>query len=281
MTEPNADPAPDLSPPPSRARSSAPIFVALLLLAGAVGALWYRTTRPTDLDDVPQRLTAIEARLDRLEQSHPAATAGGPDPLPRIEALERRPVPDLSSIQARLALLERRSPADPDALIGRLAALEQATAHEDRSIRLEGMAIALAAGRKLGNTPGMPPALARFANTAPPTEAVLRLKFPAAERAALDAAHPDDDARPILARLLARAEELVTVRQGEHVLVGAPALGVLIRARTALEAGDLSGTVETLSALRGGAAQAMSAWLGDAIALRDARAALADMAAQP
>ena len=305
MTEPNADPSQDALPPPpppqrSRARFLTPL--ALLLLAGGIAVVWYRTTLPPNLRDIGQRLTAIEARVTRLEQPHPAAAANGadltprvealeqrtdPDPVPhpdltpRVEALERRPIPDLASLQSRIAGLEQRPIADTEALFARVTALEKIVARDDRSSRLEGAAIALAAGRKLGNIPGMPPALARFASVAPPTEAALRLKFPAAERAALEASRPDDRGRPIVARLLARAEELVTVRQGDRVLVGDPAAGVLVRARKALEAGDLSGAVDVLGVLRGDASVAMSGWLTDAVALRDARAALADMAAQP
>jgi len=147
--------------------------------------------------------------------------------------------------------------------------------------RVQAAAMALNAGRPLGTIPNAPAALGRFATAAPPTEAALRLGFPAAAEAALDAARPVDTGQPFLDRMLARAENLVTVRQGEHVLVGDAAAGVLTNARMALDAGDLDGTIAALAGLQGGAAQAMSHWLADATALRDARAALADMAAQP
>ena len=255
--------------------------LALLVLAIAIGVVWLRTMVPPDLGDTEQRLTVIEARLSRMEQQRPAPASGGADLTPRVEALERRTNPDLSSLQARVAGLEQRPAGDTEALTSRVTALEKTIARDDRLSRVQAAAVALAAGRKLGPIQGAPSALARFANANPPTEAALRLAFPAAERAALDASRPADDGRPILTRLLARAEELVTVRQGDHVLVGDPAAGVLSRARTALDAGDLSGTIEALSGLRGASATAMSGWLADATALRDARAALADMAVQP
>ena len=63
------------------------------------------------------------------------------------------------------------------------------------------------------------------------------------------------------------------------MLVGDPAAGVLERARTALDAGDLAGAVAAVDSLNGAAAQAMAGWLAQARALLDARAALAEWAA--
>jgi hypothetical protein len=87
------------------------------------------------------------------------------------------------------------------------------------------------------------------------------------------------DDKPFLARMLAHAGDLVTVRQGDRVLMGDPAAGVLARAHTALAAGDLAGAVEAVSSLSGPAATAMTGWLGNAKALLAARAGLTDMAA--
>ena len=83
----------------------------------------------------------------------------------------------------------------------------------------------------------------------------------------------------MLARLWAQAQNLVTIREGDNVLVGDPAAGVLDRARTALDAGDLVGAVATVGSLTGPAADAMAGWMMQARALLDARAALADWAA--
>ena len=282
------------APPAKRPLMALLSPLALLVLAVAIGVVWLRTTEPPNLGDTEQRLTLIEARLSRLEQPRleqpplaqplieqprPPQAANGPDLTPRIEALERRPSPDLAPLQARIAGLEQRPPNDTEALIARVAMLEKAAARDDRLSRVQAAAVALAAGRKLGTIPGAPPALARFADANPPTEAALRLAFPAAERAALDASRPPEDGQSVLQRMLVRAEELVTVRQGDRVLVGDPAAGVLLRARISLEAGDLAATVAALSDLRGPSAVAMSPWLAGATALRDARAALADMAA--
>ena len=92
-------------------------------------------------------------------------------------------------------------------------------------------------------------------------------------------AHPDTEGKPLLTRLWAEAQDLVTIRQGDRVLVGDPAAGVLEHARIALEAGDLAAAVAEVGTLQGAAAQAMAAWLAQARALLDARAALAGWAA--
>lgn len=298
--EPEANPEP-LAPPPLPRRRLIPwlAVIGFVMLAGAVGFFWFRTPTPPELIEVnavppapastatpPEPIAvnapvaALEARLARLEQKA-APPAGGPDLTPRIEALERKAPPDLSSLQARLAALEQRPPGETTSLAARIAVLEKSLGHGDRLASVQTAAMALSAGRPLGDMQGAPPALARFAHTKPPTEAALRLAFPAAEHAALDASRPANEGRPFMDRLLARAENLVTIRQGDRVVVGDPAAGVLLHARTALDAGDLNGAVAALGDLRGGAAAAMAGWLADAAALRDAKAALADMAAQP
>ena len=277
ILEPEAAPPP---PPPRRSLIPWLAVIAYLVLVGAIGALWYRTSRPPAPAAAYPSLVGIEARLAKLEQMAPSPAAA-PDLTPRVAALERRAPPDLSSLQARLAGLEQRPPGDTTALATRIAALEQSLARGDRLAHVQAAAMALNAGRSLGDIPGAPAALTRFARAKPPTEPALRLAFPAVAHAALDASRPADDRRPILDRMLARAEDLVTVRQGDHVLVGDPSAGVLARARSALDAGDLSGTIAALADLRGGSATAVAGWLADATALRDARAALADMASQP
>ncbi len=145
--------------------------------------------------------------------------------------------------------------------------------------QFQAAAAALAAGRPIGSLAGAPPALARFATEAPPTEADLRLAFPQAAQAALAASEPSGPNRPFFDRVWTRAQDLISVRQGDRVLVGDPAAGVIARARASLDAGDLAGAVNTLSALNGPAAEAMQGWLDQARALLAARAALAPSAA--
>ncbi len=206
-----------------------------------------------------------------------------------MTALEQRQPPSLAPLEARIAALEARQPADAQ-LAARIAALENAEgsiqarlAASDKADRrmalVQSAGLALAMGQKLGDLPGAPAALARFANANPPTEAALRLAFPGAAREALAAAHPVAEGKPLLTRLWAQAQDLVTVRQGDHVLVGDPTAGVLERARAALDAGDLSAAVSDVATLQGAAAQAMAAWLAQARALLEARAALVAWAA--
>ena len=245
-------------------------------------------------------LGPLTARVTALEK-HPAPQAPGaaisaPDLVPleaRVDALEQQRA-NLAPLEARIASLEHRQAASLAPLEGRIAALEgsESTMLADLSRRvtannqasrhtalIQAAALALASGQKLGDLQGAPPALARFANAAPPTEAALRLAFPAAARAALAAAHPPTAGEPLLARMWAEAQDLVTIRQGDRMLVGDPTAGVLERSRAALDAGDLPIAVKEVATLQGAAAEAMAAWLDQARTLLEARAALTAWAA--
>jgi hypothetical protein len=230
-------------------------------------------------------LSPLAARVTTLEQRPPpqnAAATAVPDLAPlelRIAALEQRRTPDLAPLEARIANLENASRAAQADLARRLDADEGRLAALDRAARLAPLvqvaAMALAAGQRLGDLPGAPAALARFAHEDPPTEAALRLAFPAAARQALGAAHPSVEGKPLLTRLWAQARDLVTIRQGDRVLVGDPVAGVLERARADLDAGGLAAAVSEVATLQGAAAQAMAPWLVQARSLLEARAALA------
>jgi hypothetical protein len=272
---PELNPAPPTPAPPARRGRVLPWLCAggFIVLTGAMAWLWlYPVPSPpaaaaTDLAPLQARLDALENRLARLEAAPRVTTSGG------------AAAADLGPLEARIAALENRpaAVAQPDpALAGQVAAL---AAREERNTRIQAAQAALEAGHKLGKLPGAPAALERFADTDPPTEAVLRLAFPLAARTALAASRPVDADRPILSRIWARAQELVTIRQGEHVILGDPAAGIIAMARQALDAGDLTGAVSTLGGLQGPAATAMAGWLGDARALLAARAALAALAA--
>jgi len=292
MAAQSRSPSPDLGPltarvtaledrpaaaPPSPAPDLGP-------LAARVAVLEQRT--PPDLAPLEARISAME----NAERTETARSQPPPDLGPlraRVAALEQRPLPppapDLGPITARIMALEQRQPPDLAPLEARVGALEKTGQVDDRrSSRIaavQSAALALAAGVKLGDLPGAPPALARFANVAPPSEAALRLSFPAAARAAMAVAHPVTEGKPLLRRLWAEAQDLITIRQGEHVVVGDPTAGVLERARAALDAGDLAAATENIAALQGAAAQAMAGWLAQARALLAARAALAAWAA--
>ncbi len=250
----------------------------------------------TTLDGIRKQLDALKARPE----------AGPVDLAPieqRLDALEHRPAapppPDLAPLEARVTALEQKpavKPEDPGlaAKIASLAAAQKNTeqqadvaaaaarASADRAARLQKVQqaqAALQAGKPLGVLPGAPPALARFATVAPPTEATLRLSFPQAARAAASASEPSTQGLSFAQRMWQRAQALVTVRQGNRVIVGAPASATLAAARTRLDAGDLAGAVAGLDKLDPAAARAMASWRQQAQALLDARAALAAMAA--
>jgi hypothetical protein len=292
-----------LSPPSLRHGLAWLAGAAIIVLAVSQAALWVRVlVPPPGSAPLEQRVQAIEARVAALER-RPAATQPAPaaaaQSAPAAAAGPTAAAPDLGPLQARIAALEQRPPPapapTPDASLAprvtadeaRLATLEktaelpaQLADRANRVARIQAAFIALSAGRPLGDLPGAPPALARYATAAPPTEAGLRLAFPAAAQAALAAGRPAPGDKPFMERIWAEAQDLVTIRRGEHVLVGDPAAGVLAHARTALDAGDLAGAVASVGSLSGPAAQALAAWLDQARGLLAARAALADLAAQ-
>jgi hypothetical protein len=265
------------------------------------------------------QIAALEARVARIEQRPAPQTPDLNPLTARVSALEQHPGQgsDLAPLEARIAAVEARPPAGGqlagriDALAARTDSLEaaqramqsdlarrldanearlgaiernasQAAAIADRAarlVRIQAVRQALDAGQRLGEVPGAPAALARFANAAPPTEPGLRLAFPPAAREALAAARPESEGQALLARVWAKAQDLVVVRQGDRVLVGDPAAGVLDRARAALDAGDLPAAVGAVATLSGAPAQAMAGWLAEAHALLEARAALTEWAA--
>jgi hypothetical protein len=284
---------PDQPPAVAEAGAEAEQFGAL---EARIARLEQRPVPPTpDLGPLTARLSALEQR--------PAAGSGQAANLApletRIAALEAKQQADsqmagrIDALSARADSLETTQRAGQsdlarrlDADEARLAAIERSTSQipaladrAGRLARVQAIRLALDSGQKLGEIPGAPAPLARFANTAPPTEPGLRLAFPQAAREALSAARPASDGKPLLARVWDEAQDLVTVRQGDRVLVGDPAAGVLARARTALDAGDLSGAVAAVASLNGAPAQAMAGWAAEARALLDARAALAEWAA--
>jgi septal ring factor EnvC (AmiA/AmiB activator) len=158
--------------------------------------------------------------------------------------------------------------------------VEDAATRATRLERIQAAVVALDAGQKLGEMPNAPPALAKFATQAPPTEAGLRDSFPALAAHAREVSQPDTAHKSFLQRAFARLQESVTVRQGNDVLVGDPAAGVLSDAEVKVQNGDLPGAVQRLQALHGPAAEAMQGWVDQAQSLIAARAALASLAAR-
>jgi hypothetical protein len=305
--EPPAEPPPH--PPRQPARRDLLPWLGgagfLVLAAGLIWVWWY-AAHPSDATDaLGRQLAALEGRVTRLEQrpqqsppdlapltarvtaleqrpsAQPGAAPRAPDLAPleaRIVALEQRPVPNLAPLQARLDALDNSGRAIQGDLTRRVDAVEATAAangkRDSRIALVQSAALSLAAGQKLGDLPGAPPALARYADMAPPTEAALRLSFPQAARAAVAVARPETEGKPLLTRLWAQTQELVTIRQGDRVVVGDPIADVLERAKLALDAGDLQAAAAAVATLNGPPAEAMAGWLTQVRALLEARAAL-------
>ncbi len=91
---------------------------------------------------------------------------------------------------------------------------------------------------------------------------------------------PDTEGKPFFDRVLARLQDfrLITVREGDHVVIGNSTAAILAHARVLLEVGDLGGATRTVATLSGPPATKMAPWLADANALQAAREALAALA---
>jgi hypothetical protein len=204
-------------------------------------------------DGDPAKLAALSSRLDAMAAHDSTAALNS-----RLDEVEHQ----LSGLTAEQAGVKT--------FAGRTS----------RMVRVEAAEIALAAGQPLGSIPDAPPALTRFATAPPPTESELRLAFSEAAESALLVSKPDTEGKPFFARMIARLQDfrLITIREGDRVLIGNSTATALNRANTLLEAGDLSGTVREVATLSGAPAEKMSAWMADARALLAAREALATLA---
>lgn len=249
---------------------------------------------PADLRPLDSRIAALEQKPAPQPVTDPALAGriddlatqmkAGQDALgnqigaasQHLQALSDRVTAQQATVSGRLDDDEKRLAA-AESVTGRI---DQLTAQTQRTARLQAAAVALVAGQKLGDIPGAPAAVTRYAQQAPPTEAALRLSFPTAAKAAEDAAQPVDESRSLGQRMWQTMQQAVTIRQGDHVIVGDPVAGVVGRARHALDAGDLTGAVAALDKLTGAPAQAMAGWLDQAHGLLAARTALTTMAAQ-
>jgi hypothetical protein len=253
----------------------------------ALGALGARlTAAEAGLVSRGQADEALTARIGALEQQAAARIATAEQQAAqRLAALEQ-------SLSQRIAAAEQRLGQATSAIEqqqGRIGTLEGAgqrlVALEGRAARLAALdaaRTALDAGRPLGGAlatlPNAPAPLTRFAAAAPPTEASLRLSFPDAARAAIAASEPPAGGG-VLDTAAARLQNLVTVRRGDQVLWGDAAAAEIVRARRAVEAGDLEAALGYLQRIPPRAKEAMADWIGQAEALVAARNALRQMAA--
>jgi hypothetical protein len=317
MTEILDPPVPEAAAPPpeavieappkptARQRSAWPVVFAVgfVLLAAGEAYLWHLSRVAPD---EAAQIAALQAQLRQAPAPAPA-----PAPLAAVPAdMNAR----LGTLSSQLDALQTLVNTDHQALAGlqadpatvaklnttvtalqtqdtadhaALATLQTDTAGLTKLTqkisllsRLESARMALDAGEPLGAIPNAPPALAKFADAAPPTEAALILAFPAAARAAESASVSSDGKRSFWSSVLARVEGLITISNGTHVVVGAPAAGVMNQARAALNAGDLNGAVTVLDTLSQTTQAAMGTWLTQARDVLAARAAIISMAGQ-
>ena len=162
-----------------------------------------------------QKLAAVAAQVDAM-QTQFAADHGV------LTTLQANAV-DLGKLTADIGAVETEATADHAALLtlqSSLAALNKLTGQVSTLGQIDAARMALDAGRPLGTIANAPPALARFADAAPPTEASLRLGYPAAARAAARASSAGVDKHRYWASVVARLEGLITISNGAHVIVG-------------------------------------------------------------
>jgi hypothetical protein len=260
----------------------APLESRLATLETAVRSAAAHPGTPADTAALASRITALEQR-----QPGPAADPSAPIAA-AIAPLVARLDADEASLKAT-ATQDGAASAAVAKLGARLDAVEaklqqvvaQEAARAAAAARLRAAEAALAAGQKLGALPGAPPALARFADAPPPTEAALRLEFTAAAAAAEAASQPSTAGLGTFGRMWQRVSALVTIRNGDKVIVGPPAAFTLNQARLRLDVGDLAGALAALTPLDAKAAAALAPWRAQVQALLDARAALAAMEARP
>jgi len=259
----------DILPPPPRRLSLLPLVLLLLFLgeaAIAAGAFYEWKTAPAET----LALNAMQAQLTLVEKATDTQTEGALNSqlallTAELNTLQTQVGTDHASIASLQA--QNASYAALEAKLSRLAAVDHAW-------------LALQAGQPLGDIPNAPPALARYATTAPPTQASLAQSFPAAARAGEAASIAGLHQATIWSRIMARLENIITITKGDHVIIGAPAAAAITQARDDLNAGDLAGAVAKLNTLSDTTQTAMASWLQPARALLAAREALLTMAAQ-
>lgn len=234
---------------------------------------------------IAQRTEAVAQQLaQRAETATQQATQAAQQLTQRAEAATKQATDRADAITRQLG--ERAQQIDQQ-VSERIAQLEQrltaAAGQATRLAAIDHVRAALAAGQPLGPTlqrlQNPPPALARYATAAPPTEASLRLSFEDAVRAARaasdPAAHGPDGARGSIAdTAVARLSGLVTLRRGDKVVWGNAIEEPIEKARRALTAGDLDQAVKQLETLPPEVREAMKGWTDQAKALLAARAAL-------
>jgi hypothetical protein len=276
LQAPSPLPAPEVKPAKPR-RSAWPLlgFLGFLILAAGEGYLW--KLHQSAPDYAPQ-MAALQAQVTELQQ-----TGAKIQPAPDSVIVQADLGMKLAALSAQVAAIQAQVAADHGALTTLQANntdLTKLSARIEVLNRLESVRMALDEGQPLGDIPNAPPALAKFAEVAPPTQAALQLAFPQAARAAADASVAKAQSGSFWSGVLARFENLITISNGPKVIVGAPAAAILNQAKDLLDAGDLNGALTVLDGLSPSTQAAMGDWLNQARDLSAARAAIINLAGQ-
>lgn len=280
-------------PPPPRAAKSAPAaarrksiwpvigIIGFLVLAAGEGYLWYLDQTATKtaaasqapIADQQMQIGNLQNQIAALQQS-----AAKVQPAPDSIAVQADLGEKVAVLNAEVAALQTQIATD-HAAVTTLAAnstdLTKLTAKIESLNALASARMALDSGQPLGNIPNAPPALAAFATTPPPTMAALLLSYPDAAQKADSASTEKATKNSFWARVVARLESVITISNGNRVIIGSPAAAITAEAGTQLDAGDLSGAVDTLTQNLSPTTQAaMGDWLNQAQSLLAARAAI-------
>lgn len=288
-TEPLSGPIPAMAalPPPLPAvpparkekprRSFWPVLgvIGFLILAGGEVFLWRLHQM---IPDHSGQIAALQSQITALQASETRAA-----PAPDSMTVQADLAEKFAALNAQVGAMQTQVAADHGTLT-QLSAnttdMTKLTAKISLLSTLEDARMALDAGQPLGDIPDAPPALAKFAETAPPTQAALLLAYPDAARAADNASVARVQKGKFWLGVVSRLENLITISDGAHVLVGAPAAAITSQAGALLDAGDLNGAVDTLNGLSPETQSAMGTWLQQARDLLAARAAIIAMADQ-
>lgn len=273
---PNSLPAPELKPAKLR-RSAWPLlgFLGFLILAAGEVYLWKLHQAAPDY--APQ-ISALQTQVAVLQQADAKM-----QPAPNSVDVQADLGMKFAALSAQVSAIQSQVASDHGALSMLQANntdLTRLSARIEVLNRLESVRMALDEGQPLGDIPNAPPALAKFADVAPPTQAALQLAFPQAARAAADASVAKAQNGSFWSGVLARFENLITISNGAKVIVGAPAAAILNQAKDLLDAGDLNGALTVLDGLSPSTQAAMGDWLNQARNLAAARAAIIGLAGQ-
>jgi len=268
---------------PAKKRSFWPLLgiLAFLLLAAGEGYLWYldQTAAKTasaaqaPIADQQMQIGNLQNQIAALQQSTAKI-----QPAPDSIAVQADLGEKVAVLNAEVAALQTQIATD-HATLTTLAAnstnLTSLTAKIERLNELAGARMALDSGQPLGTIPNAPPALAAFAATPPPTMAQLVETYPDAAAKADAASTEKATKNSFWARVRARLESVITISNGNRVIIGSPAAAITAQAGMELDAGDLAGAVATLTQNLSPTTQAaMANWLAQANSLIAARTAI-------